>query len=220
MTRIYKISLIFILLIALVCPTHSSAKLFSKKNKQEEVDIHGLSIEENIATPELGKQANTIVKFQDVQAKAIEKLVGKDTPYIVQKIRNGEVLMITIPAHSLFSSNDTVLTEKGKNTLVPLCKYLNTPGLYKMVLVMHSDNTGNEIYTQKLTEGRVNSVYEWIIETDNSKSDVVVPYALGSDDPIVDNNSITNRAKNRRLVIYLIPDKAMINQAKRGKITL
>lgn len=216
MTRIYKISLIFILLIALVCPTYSHAKLFSKKNKQEEVDIHELSIEENIKTPELGKQANTIVKFQDEQAKAIEKT----TPYIVQKIRNGEVLMITIPAHTLFSANDTVLTEKGKNTLIPLCKYLDTPGLYKMVLVMHSDNTGNEIYTQKLTEGRVNSVYEWIIETDNSKSDVVVPYALGSDDPIVDNNSITNRAKNRRLVIYLIPDKAMINQAKKGKITL
>ena len=85
---------------------------------------------------------------------------------------------------------------------------------------MHSDNTGNEIYTMDLTTKRVNSIFDWIGEKDKRKTDYVVPYALGNNDPIVDNNSIINRDRNRRLVIYLIPEKIMINQAKRGKISL
>lgn len=219
MTRTAKISII--ILIALICPSFSYAKLFNKKNKQEEVDIQKLTIDENIATPEVGKQRNAIVKFQDEQAKAIEKLSSvKNYSYRVEKIRNDEVLMITIPAHCLFSANDTILTENGKNTLTPFFKYLETPVLYKMVLVMHSDNTGNEIYTKRLTSARVNSIYYWFEEKDKSITDYVVPRALGSNEPEVDNNSIINRARNRRLVIYLIPDKSMISQAKRGKIIL
>ena len=128
--------------------------------------------------------------------------------------------MITIPARSLFNQNETNLSEKGKDVLSPILKFLATKQLYKIVLAMHSDNTGNEIYTMDLTTKRVNSIFDWIGEKDKRKTDYVVPYALGNNDPIVDNNSIINRDRNRRLVIYLIPEKIMINQAKRGKISL
>ena len=50
--------------------------------------------------------------------------------------------------------------------------------------------------------------------------DYVVPYALGETDPIVDNNSVENRKTNRRLEIYLVPEKTMLQQAKKGRINM
>lgn len=192
----------------------------AKKNTLEEVDIYELSIDENIATPKLGKLAPNIVAFQDEQVKYLKSLADSGYPYEVKAIRNSEVIMITIEMRRLFDSNSTELTESGKRLLEPFLKYLTPMRLYKMVLVAHSDNTGSEQYMLDLTTKRVNAVNSWIEKLDSSKTDMVVPYALGCSDPIVDNNSIMNRAKNRRLVIYLIPNNAMILQAKKNKISL
>ena len=211
---------ISIILFSSLCPIHCEAKFLNKKEKTEEIDIYELSIDENISTPELGKQANRIIEFQESQLKELNKLDKTKFPYETKLIRNGEVIMITIPARSLFHQNETNLAEKGKDVLKLILKFLNTKRHYKIVLAMHSDNTGNDIYTMDLTTKRVNSIFDWLGEKDKTKTDYVIPYALGSNDPIVDNNSIINRDRNRRLVIYLIPEKTMINQAKRGKIAL
>ena len=95
---------------------------------------------------------------------------------------------------------------------------LKNPGFYKMLLVMHSDNTGSPTYTLNLTRQRVNAVYDWFDE--NGSVDYVVPYALGETDPLVDNNSVENRKTNRRLEIYLVPEKTMLQQAKKGTINM
>lgn len=209
-----------LVIISLLCPIHCEAKFFGKKEKNEEIDIYELSIDENILTPETGKQANKIIEFQETQLQNLNKLNKESFPYETKLIRDGEVIMITIPARSLFDQNGINLAEKGKDVLKPLLKYINTKHLYKIVLAMHSDNTGNDIYTMDLTTKRVNSVFDWLGEKDKTITDNVVPYALGSNDPIVDNNSVSNRDKNRRLVIYLIPGQTMIYQAKKGKINL
>ena len=100
----------------------------------------------------------------------------------------------------------------------PLLAFLKNPGFYKMIMVMHSDNTGSTQYTLDLTRGRVNSVYDWI--EDNASVDYVVPYALGETSPINDNNSVENRKRNRRLEIYLVPEEVMLEQAKHGNVNI
>ena len=81
---------------------------------------------------------------------------------------------------------------------------------------MHHDNTGSETYTFNLSRSRVNAVFDWIDET--GSVDFVVPYALGSTDPLVNNDSVENRKRNRRLEIYLVPEDALLQLAKKGKI--
>jgi outer membrane protein OmpA-like peptidoglycan-associated protein len=189
-------------------------------NKPIEVDIFELSIDENLAIPKLGKQTSKIIDFQSLQVSKLNSLKEQGYPYDVQTVRNGEVIMITIPMQSLFSANSTKLCDSGKDILKPLMKYCVSNKIYKMVLVAHTDNTGNDLYATNITTKRVNEVVAWAEKECNANTELVVPYALGNSDPIVDNNSISNRAKNRRLVIYLIPEIAMINQAKRNKITL
>ena len=193
-----------------VCSFSADAK---EKTKKQNIDIYDLSIDDNIAMPELEKQAETIKKFQYNQAIALQK--NKQN---VEMTRDGEVIIITIPAGQLFAPNDTVLSDMGKKSIEPFLGYLKNEGLYKMLLVMHHDNTGSDRYILNLPKARVNAIYDWISK--NASVEYVVPYALGSIEPLVENNSVANRKFNRRLEIYLVPEVGMIKAAKKKNITL
>ena len=184
-------------------------------NAKDEYDIYDLSLDENLMLPEIKneKQADKIQDFQLDMAVAFKK-----SNYDVEIMRDDEVIIVTIPASQLFDANDTLLNKVGEERLKPFLRMVKNPGFYKMLLVMHSDNTGSEVYTLNLTRQRVNAIFDWFDE--NGSVDYVVPYALGDTDPIVDNNSVENRKRNRRLEIYLVPEKTMIQQAKKGVINI
>ena len=194
-------------LTVLSCPLTLDAKV--------DDDIYEMSLDENLESPEIknDKQADKIQEFQYDMAVAFSR-----SNYEVEVMRDGEVIIITIPASQLFEANDTVVTRVGQELLKPFLRMLKNPGFYKMLLVMHSDNTGSPTYTLNLTRQRVNAVYDWFDE--NGSVDYVVPYALGETDPLVDNNSVENRKTNRRLEIYLVPEKTMLQQAKKGTINM
>lgn len=188
---------------------------------REEEDIYELSLDENIELPEIknDKQADKVQDFQYDMAVAFKK-----SNYEVETTRDGEVIVITIPASQLFDPNDTVLNKLGEEVLKPFLRMIKNPGFYKLLLVMHSDNTGSSAYTLNLTRQRVNAIFDWFDE--NGSVDYVVPYALGDTEPmvdnniVVDNNSVENRKRNRRLEIYLVPEKVMLQQAKKGRINI
>ena len=184
-------------------------------NARDDYDIYDLSLDENLELPEIknDKQADKIQDFQLDMAVAFKK-----ANYDVEIMRDDEVIVITIPASQLFDANDTVVNQLGEERLKPFLRVLKNPGFYKMLLVMHSDNTGSEMYTLNLTRQRVNAIFDWFDEY--GSVDYVVPYALGDTDPIVDNNSVDNRKRNRRLEIYLVPEKTMLQQAKKGNINI
>ena len=182
---------------------------------KDDYDIYDLSLDENLVTPQIknSKQADKIQDFQYDMAVAFKR-----SNYEVEVMREGEVIVVTLPASLLFEPNDTVLTTLGESQLKPFLRMIKNPGFYKWLLVMHSDNTGSSEYTLNLTRQRVNVIFDWFDE--NGSVDYVVPYALGETDPIVDNNSVENRKRNRRLEIYLVPEKTMIQQAKKGVINI
>ena len=184
-------------------------------NARDDEDIYELSLDENLEVPDIknDKQAEKIQDFQLDMAVAFKK-----SNYDVEIMRGDEVIVITIPASQLFDANDTVLNQIGEERLKPFLRMIKNPGFYKMLLVMHSDNTGSESYTLNLTRQRVNAIFDWFDE--NGSVDYVVPYALGDTDPVVDNNSFDNRKRNRRLEIYLVPEKTMLQQAKKGNINI
>ena len=194
-------------IVTVFAPLHLQAK--------DNYDIYELLLDENLETPEIKneKQADKVRDFQYDMAIAFKK-----SNYDVEIMRDDEVIVVTIPASQLFDPNDTVLTKLGETQLKPFLRMLTNPGFYKMLLVMHSDNTGSQEYTLNLTRQRVNAVYDWFDE--NGSVDYVVPYALGETDPIVDNNSVENRKRNRRLEIFLVPEKTMLQQAKKGVINI
>lgn len=195
-----------VLVIAMCAPQHAQAK-------KKIVDIYELSLDDNLESPqpENERVADRIVEFQYEVAVGLKK-----QNLDVELMRDNQVIVVTFPASQLFAPNDTVLSQVGKSTLAPMVKFIKNPGLYKMLLVMHHDNTGSETYTFNLSRSRVNAVFDWIDET--GSVDFVVPYALGDTDPLVNNNSVDNRKRNRRLEIYLVPEESLLQLAKKGKI--
>ena len=187
-------------------------KLFKRNDKAQEVVEHPklpeLTVDENLAIPELDKkQKAKAVKLQAIEAERLKKSGGMS----VELMRDNEVIHITIAASTLFAPNETTLLDSSDAILRSLLPCLRTPDYYHMLLVMHSDNTGNEEYNYALTTDRVSAIYDWF-EINGGCVEYVVPYAAGSFEPIVANNTIAGRAKNRRLEIYLIPAEAMFKK--------
>lgn len=174
-----------------------------------------------------GKEAQLIRKFQEKEGTTllngeIKRLNARNPreQIMVEKLRKGEVLVVTIPASMLFMPNDTLLRPTAARVLTPFLRYLKNPDMYWMILDMHSDNTGNQEYTDNLTLERVTSVFDWFAEQTNVNTQYLFPTASGASDPLpnVDYLSMTNRARNRRLEIYLVPGRKMLEEAKKGRI--
>lgn len=168
---------------------------------------------------ELGKSSELIQKFQNKEGKN-KLLNGKYNPKgecTVENYRNKEILLVTIPAHLLFGPNETTLSNTAAEYLAPIKRYLRDADMYRVLLVMHTDNTGSDRYRDNITEERVDAVFDWF---DNSGADTtyLFSYAMGDEMPLVPNNSLNNRDRNRRLEIYLMPGKKMLEQAKKGRI--
>lgn len=184
--------------------------------RSEELD--NMSFTEMINSVELGDQSDFIQQFQDKEARKnlLSKYNGNEGCRI-ENYRNKEVLLITIPAKLLFAPNETLLNDKAGNYLSPFKRYLKDPDTYRVLLMMHTDNTGSELYRDEITEERVESIFEWFDEQGCDTS-YLFPYAMGDDIKLVENDSQANRDMNRRLEIYLMPGKKMLDKAKKGRI--
>ncbi len=134
--------------------------------------------------------------------------------FIVETMRNGEVVVVTIPLDKLFVPNELTLLESAPKLLDRFRQYFSPPETFKIVLAVHSDNTGSESYLNGLTEGRVNALLDYF---EGKGLDVtnVVGFPMGDSQPIDDNDSRAGRAANRRLEIFIIPDKGLIKKQKK-----
>ncbi len=204
-----------------------SGGMTSTALSQNKVDAHQriesldeLSFTEMINSVPLDeKSASLVRKFQDKEAR--ERLLKSyglaKNGCNVENFRNKEVLLVTIPASKLFYPNSTELRPDAANFLNPIKRYLKEPDMYRVLLVMHTDNTGSESYREKITEDRSTSVFEWF-DNQNLDTEYLFSYAYGDEMPLVENNSMSNRDKNRRLEIYLVPGNKLADQAKKGRI--
>lgn len=171
-----------------------------------------MDFEPNLATPLVPDREKAAVKRH--MALVAKTLKG---PFTVDLMRDGEVMVVTIPTDNLFLPNDTLLNESAERLMKPIFGLMTDPMKYKVVAAVHTDDTGNALYHERLSTARLYSVYDLFLDMiDNgaiSPDIVFIPYAMGADDPIVDNDTWRHRAANRRLEIFFVPGPALIEQA-------
>lgn len=166
------------------------------------------------------KAAELIRKFQDIEAR--KKLMNgplspKQGKCNIEAYRKKEVILITIPASELFAPNSTELSINAAKYLNPIKRYMKDPDMFRVLLVMHTDNTGSTQYRDNITADRVDAVTAWF-EDQGADTSYTFSYAFGDEAPLVPNTSIENRDKNRRLEVFLMPGTKMLEAAKKGKI--
>lgn len=170
--------------------------------------------ETNYTTPEVSPKAMA----------AVRKHIGNIGNALTRKnfsadmVRKGEVVRLTVPCSDLFAPNDTILSEASKGRLAELKPILQQPTMYKVIVAVYTDDTGDDIYADEITWSRAAAIYGFLCSITDVKDANVVPYGMGHSDDKGQNNSIKNRALNRRVEILVVPEWNLIKDAASGKL--
>lgn len=134
----------------------------------------------------------------------------------VEMCRDDQVILVTIQLDRLFGPNKTTLLDSAPQLLQPFSRFTRHYGDYKLLLTVHSDDTGSPAYRQWICEQRVIALYDFF-DSHGATPAMVYGYPMAVEMPLTDNNSIAKRALNRRLEIYIVPGPNMISKAKKRK---
>jgi len=173
-----------------------------------------LSFDDNLKVPVVPDKSRDIVKnYMRKEAESLVKL-----GYKVETMRKGEIVIVTIPTDPLFQPNGSELVVNSANKLLkPLAAYMRTQGRYKILMAVHTDDTGSENYTRSLAESRVQAVYGYFDKIARYPA-ALIGYPMGQSRPEVANDTRAGRAQNRRIEMYLVPDMELIRTlAKRSR---
>lgn len=165
-----------------------------------------LSLEENIQTPAIGKRYKEKVK---ARMSSLRRELSK-SGLAISSLRDGEVLMVTIAADKLFAPNSTDLKDSAKNLLDRFADIVRQSDDYKILVAVHTDDTGDDIYADNITCDRANAIDSYLTALSGQDSANLIPYGLGRDEMIGGNHSIKSRRTNRRAEIYIVPDEMLI----------
>ena len=189
----------------LVCALATASLTAAVGAEPTDPDPFELDFENNINTPEIPQKKRSSVKARIDELQADLERAGFKT----SKVRQGEVLMVTIACERLFRANDVTLTDQGKALLRKFRLSDGAASRYKIIIAVHTDNTGEDAYADSITASRANSIDDFLNGRMAAIDITTVPYGLGRDEQLVSNDSLKNRAKNRRVEIYIVPTSAM-----------
>ena len=137
-----------------------------------------MDFEPNILTPNVPDEVKKSVAAY--QTKVAQRLM---TDNIVDIMRDDDVILVTIPTDDLFLPNEATIA-------------------------MHTDDTGSEYYREQLSLARLNSIYDWMLDKIDEgripEEIVIIPFSLGSNEPLKSNDTRKNRRENRRLEVDCI----------------
>lgn len=112
----------------------------------------------------------------------------------LQKIEVGKEFILK---NIFFSSNSFELKPESKTELTQLVDFLEKNPTLKLEIGGHTDNVGTDAANISLSEKRAKSVQDFLIERGVAKERLTFK-GYGSAKPIVPNDTIENKAKNRR----------------------
>ena len=171
-----------------------------------------LTMEQALAIPAVPQKKNGFIKdYMHREAVALHRL-----GYKVETMRKGEIVIATIPTDNLFAPNDTVLMKSASKDLKNFLPYFRTPGKFKVVLAVHTDDTGNDSYLRSLSEKRIVALYDYF-DKHAANTELLTGYPMGANDPLTDNANRAARAANRRLEIYILPADRLIEEASTAR---
>lgn len=131
---------------------------------------------------------------------------------------NEALLKVTFPARLLFSQNDTTLVSSADNQLRPFLRLIKGPEAVATVIVASfSDNNGSDNYLNKLSTSRAAAVHRWLAKQGVGPT-FIHSFGFGNKVPRNQNANIRERERNRRISLYFVPNKALLRDAKKGKI--
>jgi outer membrane protein OmpA-like peptidoglycan-associated protein len=158
----------------------------------------------------VGGTAGVLIgKKMDDQAKKIEtEIPGAD----VERVDDGIVVTFDENSGVYFDTNKADINDKSKATLDKLAKVFNDFPDTNILVVGHTDSSGNDDYNMALSEKRAKSVTSYLI-SDGIAAARFETVWYGETQPKYDNTTAEGRAKNRRVNVAIVPNDTMKQEA-------
>jgi len=118
--------------------------------------------------------------------------------------RNGDTLMVTLPANITFDVNSATINPGFYRTLDDLSTSLNRHPSSYVDVIGHTDSTGSPGYNQTLSERRANSVANYF-RSRGVAPQRIAAYGMGQTQPIATNSTAFGRQQNRRVELRITP---------------
>lgn len=146
----------------------------------------------------------------DKQAQKIEEEIpGAE----VERVDNGIVVTFDEGSGVYFATNRYNINTASQTTLNKLVGVFKEYPDTNILVVGHTDSTGDAAYNMELSKNRAYAVTNYLIGTGLSSGRFTTNW-FGEMQPMHDNNTVEGRAKNRRVNIAILPNEKMIEEAK------
>lgn len=157
------------------------------------------------------KQVSNVTTFMSRQLKSFPRLSGAKVELI-----DDYIIKYTIKASRLFAPNEFSLLNQATEYLAPVLPFLRHYGKYKVILTMHTDDTGSDEYREILCDNRLLSLNDFF-DTKIGARTLISSFSMSDSMPKFPNNSHKYRDENRRVDIYIIPGPSFMNDFKSKK---
>ena len=144
-----------------------------------------------------GTAGALIGKKMDKQKKELEEQVKNAK---IESVNDGQAIRVT---------SQTSLRNFAAN--------LKVNDQTDLLIIGHTDNTGSDRINDPLSLNRASSVRTFLAGQGVSSNRMRVE-GKGSREPVADNSTAAGRKENRRVEVYILPNKAMVEAAQNGTL--
>ena len=140
---------------------------------------------------------------------SIKSSVGVTDPDIEVNVEKG-VVFISIADKLLFKSGSYLVSDRAKEVLAKVAKIINDKPTFECMVEGHTDNVpfiGNNVLIDNwdLSAKRSTAIVRVLTKDLKVNPKQLIAAGRGEFIPLVENNSVTNRAINRRTRIVILP---------------
>lgn len=121
-------------------------------------------------------------------------------------VNTGSQLIVSLPEGITFPINSSVIKSSVVGDLNKLAASINQYPNTTIEVIGHTDNTGTAAYNQALSEQRARAV-RGVLVSGGVSSGRIVAYGAGETRPVASNGTSAGRQQNRRVEIYITPNR-------------
>lgn len=154
----------------------------------------------------------------DKQAAELQKeLANKASVDTITDANGLKAIKVTFEGGILFPTNGTTLNNNAKADLTAFATSLKNNPDTDVRVYGFTDNTGSMAANQKVATGRADAVLSYLVNQGVAPTRIMaegIPMA----DYVASNETAAGRAQNRRVEVYILANKNMVQKAENGTL--
>jgi outer membrane protein OmpA-like peptidoglycan-associated protein len=167
-----------------------------------------------VCNPETGIYKLVVPPGTYVITASLEKYITQSFPVVAERdktliknfviVKKGEKIKLE---GIYFDIGKATIKPESRPALEEAANFLKENPRMKVEIQGHTDNTGSELYNQKLSEARANAVKAYLIREFDVSASQLTTRGYGESMPVASNTTKEGRAQNRRIEFLILGEE-------------